>query len=163
MNNLNEKLEHALNAFLEAQAEEVVAEAKKEDKMDAIGKEDDDIDNDGDSDSSDEYLKKKRAAIAKTMNKDKLKELAKASKEKVNEEDWSKMGDRSKDYTRRQYQKAVAAGDDERAKDFLDTYGRGVAQKVGHGQDAQGKEIGNYGADAFKKRLDKIKKDKQKS
>ena len=49
-------------------------------KMDAVGKEDDDIDNDGDSDSSDEYLKKKRAAIAKTMNKDKLKELAKASK-----------------------------------------------------------------------------------
>jgi|SaaInlV_125m_DNA_1040241.scaffolds.fasta_scaffold01961_8 hypothetical protein len=56
-------------------------EAKKEDKMDAVGKEDDDIDNDGDSDSSDEYLKKKRAAIAKTMNKDKLKEMAKASKQ----------------------------------------------------------------------------------
>jgi hypothetical protein len=54
-------------------------EAKKED-MDPVGKEDDDVDNDGDSDSSDEYLKKKRAAIAKTMNKDKLKELAKASK-----------------------------------------------------------------------------------
>lgn len=57
-----------------------IEEAKKEDKMDAVGKEDDDIDNDGDSDSSDEYLKKKRAAIAKTMSKDKLKELAKASK-----------------------------------------------------------------------------------
>ena len=56
-------------------------EAKKEDKMDAVGKEDGDIDNDGDSDSSDEYLKKKRAAIAKTMNKDKLKEMAKASKQ----------------------------------------------------------------------------------
>ena len=63
------------------QFEEVdLEEAKKEDKMDAVGKEDDDIDNDGDSDSSDEYLKKKRAAIAKTMSKDKLKELAKASK-----------------------------------------------------------------------------------
>ena len=64
-----------------SQFEEVdLEEAKKEDKMDAVGKEDDDIDNDGDSDSSDEYLKKKRAAIAKTMSKDKLKELAKASK-----------------------------------------------------------------------------------
>lgn len=58
---------------------ENVEEAKKED-MDPVGKEDDDVDNDGDSDSSDEYLKKKRAAIAKTMSKDKLKELAKASK-----------------------------------------------------------------------------------
>jgi hypothetical protein len=64
-----------------ANFEEVdLEEAKKEDKMDAVGKEDDDIDNDGDSDSSDEYLKKKRAAIAKTMSKDKLKEMAKASK-----------------------------------------------------------------------------------
>ena len=33
--------------------------------MDAVGQEDDDIDNDGDSDESDEYLKKKREAIAK--------------------------------------------------------------------------------------------------
>jgi len=36
-----------------------------EEKMDPVGKEDDDIDNDGDSDSSDQYLKKRRAAIAK--------------------------------------------------------------------------------------------------
>lgn len=77
-----------------------------------------------------------------------------------NEEDWSKMGDRSKDWTRRQYQKAVAAGDKERAKDFIDTYGRGVTLKVGDGQDAQGKEIGKFGEPAFKKRIDKIKKDK---
>lgn len=77
-----------------------------------------------------------------------------------NEEDWSQMGDRSKDWTRRQYQKAVAAGDKERAKDFIDTYGRGVTLKVGHGQDAQGKEIGKFGEPAFKKRIDKIKKDK---
>ena len=41
-----------------------------------------------------------------------------------NEQDWSQMGDRSKDWTRRQYQKAVAAGDKEAAKDFIDTYGR---------------------------------------
>ena len=81
-------------------------------------------------------------------------------KESVNEEDWSQMGDRSKDWTRRQYQKAVAAGDKERAKDFIDTYGRGVTKKVGHGQDAQGKEIGKFGDKAFKKRIDNIKKKK---
>ena len=38
-----------------------------EEKLDAVGKEDDDVDNDGDSDESDEYLKKKRAAISKAV------------------------------------------------------------------------------------------------
>lgn len=36
-------------------------------KLDPVGKADDDIDNDGDTDSSDEYLKKRRAAISKAM------------------------------------------------------------------------------------------------
>jgi len=35
--------------------------------LDPVGQEDDDIDNDGDSDASDEYLKKKRNAISKAM------------------------------------------------------------------------------------------------
>jgi len=39
--------------------------------MDPVGKEDDDIDNDGDSDDSDEYLKKRRAAISKAIDKQK--------------------------------------------------------------------------------------------
>jgi len=37
--------------------------------LDAVGKEDDDIDNDGDSDESDEYLRKRRQAISKAMKK----------------------------------------------------------------------------------------------
>ena len=39
-------------------------------KMDPVGQEDDDVDNDGDSDSSDAYLKKRRKAIAKAMKKE---------------------------------------------------------------------------------------------
>jgi len=39
-------------------------------KMDPVGKEDDDIDNDGDTDSSDEYLHARRKAIAKAMKKE---------------------------------------------------------------------------------------------
>ena len=35
--------------------------------MDAVGKEDDDIDNDGDTDDSDSYLKKRRQAISKAV------------------------------------------------------------------------------------------------
>ena len=34
-------------------------------KLDAVGKEDGDVDNDGDKDSSDSYLMKRRKAIAK--------------------------------------------------------------------------------------------------
>ena len=41
-----------------------------EKKMDAVGKEDGDIDNDGDMDDSDEYLSKRRKAIKKAMAKE---------------------------------------------------------------------------------------------
>lgn len=46
----------------ESEEPEVTKEA-----LDPVGKEDDDVDNDGDVDDSDEYLKKKRDAIAKAM------------------------------------------------------------------------------------------------
>ena len=44
--------------------------AKKQEKLDPVGKEDDDIDNDGDVDSSDKYLAKRRKAISKAIKKD---------------------------------------------------------------------------------------------
>ena len=50
------------------EAKHYKAKAKKEaKKLDPVGKADADIDNDGDVDSSDEYLKKRRAAIKKSM------------------------------------------------------------------------------------------------
>ena len=54
-------------AYLEVQ------EAKKK-KMDPVGQEDGDIDNDGDKDSSDEYLANRRKAVGKAMKKDDVKE-----------------------------------------------------------------------------------------
>ena len=39
-------------------------------KLDPVGKEDGDVDNDGDKDSSDEYLMKRRKAISKAMKKE---------------------------------------------------------------------------------------------
>jgi hypothetical protein len=42
----------------------------KKEAMDPVGKEDGDIDNDGDKDSSDKYLLKRRKAIAKAMKKE---------------------------------------------------------------------------------------------
>ena len=53
---LYEDIGHVLNRYYDI-----------DEAMDAIGKEDGDIDNDGDEDSSDEYLKKRRDAIGKAM------------------------------------------------------------------------------------------------
>ena len=43
---------------------------EKKHKMDPVGQEDDDVDNDGDVDSSDKYLKKRRKAISKAVAKE---------------------------------------------------------------------------------------------
>ena len=48
--------------------EDKLDDMKEAKKLDPVGKADADIDNDGDTDSSDEYLKKRRAAISKAMN-----------------------------------------------------------------------------------------------
>ena len=53
---LYEDIGHVLNRYYEI-----------DEALDAVGKEDDDVDNDGDTDDSDEYLKKRRAAISKAI------------------------------------------------------------------------------------------------
>ena len=58
--------------IIESKLDEAIASKLEEKKMDAVGKEDDDIDNDGDVDSSDEYLHKRRKAIKKAMNKEEV-------------------------------------------------------------------------------------------
>jgi hypothetical protein len=62
-------------------AKKVLADFKKvgrlqfkvavEEKMDAVGKEDGDIDNDGDKDASDKYLAKRRKAVSKAIKSEK--------------------------------------------------------------------------------------------
>lgn len=49
-------------------------------RMDPVGKEDADVDNDGDEDSSDEYLAKRRKAISKAKAKAKKSPKAKSKK-----------------------------------------------------------------------------------
>ena len=49
-------------------------EVQEKKKLDPVGQEDGDVDNDGDKDSSDEYLAKRRKAIGKAMKKDDVKE-----------------------------------------------------------------------------------------
>ena len=50
------------------------ARRAKSEKLDPVGKEDGDIDNDGDKDSTDKYLAKRRKAISKAIKKDKKEE-----------------------------------------------------------------------------------------
>lgn len=50
--------------------ENILNEVKKS-KMDAVGKEDKDINNDGKVDSTDKYLKKRRGKISKNIKKKK--------------------------------------------------------------------------------------------
>ena len=54
--------------------EEAISKAINEKKLDPVGKEDGDIDNDGDKDSSDKYLAKRRKAISKAIKKDQKEE-----------------------------------------------------------------------------------------
>jgi len=56
----------------------IVAEAKSAKKLDPVGHEDDDVDNDGDSDSSDSYLKKRRATVGAAIDADKKKKVEEA-------------------------------------------------------------------------------------
>ena len=55
-----------------------------EEAMDPVGKEDDDIDNDGDSDETDAYLKKRRAAVSKAVKNEADDAGAKSRKYKQN-------------------------------------------------------------------------------
>lgn len=56
-------------------------EVQEKKKLDPVGKEDGDIDNDGDKDSSDEYLANRRKAVGKSMKKDDKKDDDKDVKE----------------------------------------------------------------------------------
>lgn len=58
-----------MNANYIKMIEEILGEMRKK-AMDPVGKADADIDNDGDVDSSDKYLHKRRKAIAKSMKKE---------------------------------------------------------------------------------------------
>ena len=59
-------------------------------KLDPVGKEDDDVDNDGDVDSSDKYLKKRRKAVSKAIEKDGDEAEAQQEKEISDKEDEKK-------------------------------------------------------------------------
>ena len=72
---LYEDIGHVLNRYYDIDETHVYGhddeDSEIEEKLDAVGKEDSDVDNDGDVDDSDRYLKKRRAAIGKAIKKQK--------------------------------------------------------------------------------------------
>ena len=67
---MKEQIQELLRAEIQA-----LRESSKK-KLDPVGKEDKDIDNDGDVDSSDKFLHKKRKAISKAIGKDKKEDAS---------------------------------------------------------------------------------------
>ena len=67
MSDAKDLIDQTLNTKLAGALVEKLGDDVNE-KLDPVGKEDDDIDNDGDSDESDDYLRKRRKAIGKAMN-----------------------------------------------------------------------------------------------
>jgi len=60
-------LQQRLESIYEDMGHKLGRYYKINESLDAVGKEDDDVDNDGDSDEADKYLKKKRAAVTKAV------------------------------------------------------------------------------------------------
>ncbi|MEK9697751.1 MAG: hypothetical protein VW270_18435 [Candidatus Poseidoniales archaeon] len=78
------ELEKLMASFMEVQLEK---------KLDPVGKEDDDVDNDGDTDSSDAYLKNRRKKVSKEVEKDKEKDDV---EEKYNPQTHTSVGSKQK-------------------------------------------------------------------
>ena len=71
MTALYEDIGHVLNRYYDIDEAHVYGhddeDSEVEEKLDAVGKEDGDIDNDGDVDDSDKYLKNRRDAVSKAI------------------------------------------------------------------------------------------------
>lgn len=75
-------------------------------KMDPVGQEDGDIDNDGDKDKSDKYLMNRRKAIKKAMKTDESVEIDEAQLKDLSPKDYKAMAD--KHYDQAKYHKKEA-------------------------------------------------------
>ena len=94
-------LEEAILNAVSGVKSQIEEQKKVKEKLDPVGKEDGDIDNDGDKDASDKYLAKRRKAVAKAMKKDNNEAYEMGTKEYADHtkkvtpgqttEDWNKQ------------------------------------------------------------------------
>tara|TARA_Y100000356_G_scaffold29190_1_gene21153 strand:- start:109 stop:801 length:693 start_codon:yes stop_codon:yes gene_type:complete len=99
MTALYEDIGHVLNRYYEIDEAHMYGhddeDSEMEEKLDPVGKEDGDVDNDGDTDSSDEYLKKRRDAIAKAMKKEDKGDMDKDGKDEPDSEEYLQLKDKA--------------------------------------------------------------------
>lgn len=97
MSNLFNKPDNLVDMVRQIISGESLEEKKKEEELDPVGREDDDVDNDGDVDASDKYLKKRRKAISKALNeKEPKKKINDVMKEETLDEAEHEDGDGEK-------------------------------------------------------------------
>ena len=84
---LEEKYSSVAPEVFEAKSKDIDDKKAAKKKLDPVGKEDEDIDNDGDADDSDEYLAKRRENIAKAL----ISRNKKVKKQTNEEADTSKL------------------------------------------------------------------------
>ena len=107
-----------------------------EEAMDPVGKEDDDIDNDGDEDDSDKYLKKRRDAIGKAMKKEDYSFAGKKYKKKSDAPISDPLPDRSKPKPNARekriagYQKKIQSLQKRRDKMSKDSLKKGIQKTI---------------------------------
>ena len=108
-----------------------------EEAMDPVGKEDDDIDNDGDEDDSDKYLKKRRDAISKNIKKEDVTFAGKKYKKKSDAPISDPLPDRStktkpnaKEKRIAGYQKKIQSLQKRRDKMSKDSLKKGIQKTI---------------------------------
>ena len=107
-----------------------------EEAMDPVGKEDDDVDNDGDSDDSDKYLKKRRDAISKAIKKEDVTFAGKKYKKKSDAPISDPLPDRSKPKPNAKekriagYQKKIQSLQKRRDKMSKDSLKKGIQKTI---------------------------------
>ena len=107
-----------------------------EEAMDPVGKEDDDIDNDGDEDDSDKYLKKRRDAISKNVKKEDYSFAGKKYKKKSDAPISDPLPDRSKPKPNARekriagYQKKIQSLQKRRDKMSKDSLKKGIQKTI---------------------------------
>jgi len=108
-----------------------------EEAMDPVGKEDDDVDNDGDSDDSDKYLKKRRDAISKAIKKEDVTFAGKKYKNKSDAPISDPLSDRStktkpnaKEKRIAGYQKKIQSLQKRRDKMSKDSLKKGIQKTI---------------------------------
>ena len=125
-------------------------QAVQEKKLDPVGKEDGDVDNDGDKDSSDSYLMKRRAAIKKAMKKEEVEQIDELSKKTMGSyiaKGAKDLADRRFDQGDSEKRKYDPDEKDEKEDKKLDKREQGIAlaakkiTKEHHQKDADGKVI----------------------